>query len=264
MTAPLPVIFDRAARRLRRDRMARGVASPLEQGIADEVIERLDAVTRGFASALVINTGCGTLASALRARGIDVTETDYGAVFAERASGLRCDEDRLTAPPQSFDLVVMPSGLDTVDDVPGALIAARRALRDGGLFLGCLIGAPTLPVLRDALRAADTDESRAVARLHPQIDVRGAGDLLVRSGFALPVADAETLRLSYRSLDKLFADIRSTGLGNVLNQRERASRRWLASARAAFARTAGADGTTIETVTLLILTGWAPETRSPA
>lgn len=243
--------------------MARGAASPLEQGISDELLERLDAVTRSFASALVINTGNGIFAASLRDRGMAVAETDHGSVFATRAWGMQCDEDRLTVMPRNYDLVVMPSGLDTVDDVPGALIAARRALHPGGLFLGCLIGAPTLPVLRDALRAVDADEDRAVARLHPQIDVRGGGDLLVRSGFALPVADAETLRLSYRSLDKLFADIRSTGLGNVLNQRERASRRWLAAARAAFARTAGADGTTIETVTLLILTGWAAEPQAP-
>lgn len=259
MTAPPPVIFDRAARRLRRDRMARGTGSPLEQEVAQELGERLSAVTREFASALVINSGHGHMAAVLKGRGILVTETDHGARFATQTTATLCEEDRLSVPPESFDLVVMPSGLDTVDDVPGALIAARRALRPGGLFLGCLIGAPSLPVLRDALRAADAKADRAVARLHPQIDVRGAGDLLVRSGFALPVADAETLRLSYRSLDRLLADIRSAGLGNVLYQRERASRKWLASAKAAFARAAVADGTTVETVTLLVLTGWAPE-----
>lgn len=262
MTPSPPIIFDRAARTLRRDRLARGAASPLEQGIADELLERLDAVKRTFATALVINTGSGLLAHALRQRGMAVIETDHGAVYAARASGAFCDEDRLAVASDSFDLVVMPTGLDTVDDVPGALIAARRVLSIGGLFLGCLAGAPSLHTLRDALRAADAGEDHGVARLHPQIDVRAAGDLLVRAGFALPVADAETLRLSYKSFDRLIADIRSCGLTNVLAQRRGVSRRWRDAAAAAFNRSASDNGTIVETATLLVLTGWAPEPRA--
>ncbi|UVO53461.1 class I SAM-dependent methyltransferase [Sphingomonas sp. SUN039] len=262
MTSPPPVIFDRVARRLRRDRVACSEPSPLEAGIARELLERLDAVTRPFATALVINTGPRIVATALRERGIAVTETDHGVVYAAAASGNFCDEDRLDVASGLYDLVVMPSGLDTVDDVPGALIAARRALRDDGLFLACLIGSPSLPVLRDVASAVDAAQGRAVARLHPQIDVRAAGDLLVRAGFALPVADAETLRLSYPSFDRLVGDIRAAGLGNVLAERRGVSPGWLAAARAAFERSGGADGRAIETVTLLILTGWAAAAKT--
>ncbi len=252
------MIFDRIARRLRRERVARSGVSPLEQGVADELGERLGAVTRDFATALVINSGHGHMAAILKGRGIAVTETDHGACFAAQASATFCDEDRLSVPPESFDLVVMPSGLDTVDDVPGALIAARRALRPGGLFLACLIGAPSLPVLRDIVRTADATQGDAVARIHPQIDVRGAGDLLVRSGFALPVADAETLRLSYRALDRLFDDVRAAGLGNVLARRSPVSKAWLKEAEFAFDQARGVDNAVVETVTLLVMTGWSP------
>ncbi len=257
VTSSPPVIFDRAARRLRRDRVAHGLGSPLEQGVADELGERLAAVQREFATALVINTGAGHMTSVLRGRGIAVTETDYGPRYAARSSAMLSDEDRLDVRPQGFDLVVMPSGLDTIDDVPGALIAARRALHTGGLFLGSLIGAPSLPVLREIVTAADASFGRAAARFHPQIDVRAAGDLLVRAGFARPVADAETLQLSYASFDRLVGDVRAAGLGNVLAERYGVGRGWRDAVQTAFGLTAGEAGRVTETVTVLMLTGWA-------
>jgi SAM-dependent methyltransferase len=258
MTAPPPLIFDRAARRLRRDQVARGPESPLEQGVADELSERLAAVKRDFARALVINAGAGHMTSVLRERGISVTETDHGARYAARAGAILCDEDRLDLGPGEIDLAVMPSGLDTIDDVPGALIAARRALRPGGMFLACLIGAPSLPMLREAVRAADAVSGSAVARLHPQIDVRAAGDLLVRAGFALPVADAETLNLTYADVGRLIEDVRGTGLNNVLVQRHAVTRAWRADLESAFSDSADSNGRVTETVTMLVLTGWAP------
>lgn len=259
MMSPPPLIFDRAARRLRRDRMARGGESPLEAGVAQELLERLDLVTRSFDHALVINTGTRLLADGLRTRGLTVDETDHGPVFADVAQGVCCDEDRLHVAPASYDLVIMPSGLDTVDDVPGALIAARTALRPGGLFLACLIGAPSLPVLRGVASDVDATEGRAVARFHPQIDVRAAGDLLARTGFALPVADNETLSLAYPSCDRLIGDLRRSGLTNLLAERHPVTRGWLKAVGTRFMEPSGEDGRVIETVTLLVLTGWAPE-----
>ena len=230
--------------------------------MAEELGQRLGAVKRSFATALVINSGGGHMTSVLRGRGIVVTESDHGEVYATAPSGLFCDEDRLDVSPQRFDLVVMPSGLDTIDDVPGALIAARRALADGGLFLACLVGSPSLPVLRHVVSTIDASEGRAVARLHPQIDVRAAGDLLVRAGFVLPVADAETLRLSYASFDRLVQDVRAAGLGNVLAERRSLPRGWLDAARATFDAAKGDDGRVTETVTMLVLTGWAPDAKA--
>ncbi len=259
MNQPPPLIFDRLARRLRRDRMARSNGSPLESGIASELLERLDLVTRSFECALVINTGARHLAEGLRTRGLTVDETDHGAVYATAAKGLWCDEDRLRVARESYDLVVMPSGLDTVDDVPGALIAARAALKPGGLFLASLVGAPSLPVLRGAASSIDADTGYAVARFHPQIDVRAAGDLLARTGFALPVADSETLELAYGSFDRLLRDLRNAGLTNLLANRHVTTSRWLAALGTKIDALAGESGRVHETVTLLFLTGWAPQ-----
>jgi len=259
MMSPPPLIFDRTARRLRRDRMAKNGLSPLEAGIASELLERLDLVTRSFDHALVINTGGRLLADGLKKRGVTVDETDHGPVFADAAQGVCCDEDRVHVTPGTYDLVIMPSGLDTVDDVPGALIAARTGLKPGGLFLACLIGSPSLPVLRGVASDVDAAEGRAVARFHPQIDVRAAGDLLARTGFALPVADNEVLSLSYPSFDRLFGDLRGSGLTSLLAERHPVTRHWLNAVITRFAGLSGEDGRIHETVTLLILTGWAPE-----
>lgn len=260
MTAP-PAIFDRAARRLRRDRYARQGSDELERHVVEIVVERLDAVTLSFATALVVNTGKGTLAAALGTRGITVDEVDHGPVCAATASALLTDEDHLFVEAGTYDLVVVPAGLDTVDDVPGALIAVRRALRPGGLFIAVLPGAPMLTTLRAVLGEATSSNTAAVARLHPLIDVRAAGDLLTRAGFEGPVADVETNTLSYATLDRLIADIRAAGLSNVLADRYPMSRSMLVRARAAFIASAEADGRVREKISLVTMTGWAPAAR---
>ncbi len=258
MTVP-PLLFDRALRRVRRDRAARSASADLETLIADDLLDRLGSVQRTFTTALVINTGKGALASRLRANGLNVRETDHGPAFAQAAQAVFCDEDRLPPDLGQFDLVLAPAGFDTIDDLPGALIAARLSLKRGGLFLGCMIGAPSLSVLRNCATMADATSNIAVARLHPQVDVRAAGDLLVRAGFVLPVADSLPLNISYPSLDRLISDLRTFGGSNVMANRHPASRQWLYRLAQAFRDAAAPDGRTAETVTLVTMTGWSPD-----
>src|SRR3546814_15396086 len=99
-------------------------------------------------------------------------------------------------------------------DMPGAVILVRRILRPDGLFLAAFAGAGSLPVLRSALVAGDAD--RPAQHIHPQIDVRSAGDLLSRAGFAMPVADGDSLTVRYSSLFSLMADLRGMGASNML------------------------------------------------
>lgn len=252
----VPTIFDRPARRMRRDRAASRNFLDLETHVADLLLERLSMVSRDFGTALVINSGHGALANSLRTRDMKVTETDYGSRFM----ATQRDEDGLFAFDGQFDLVIAPSGFESIDDLPGALIAARRTLKPGGMFLGALFGAPSLPATRASFAAAQQQSDRHVARFHPEIDVRSAGDLLARTGFLLPVADIETQVLSYASLDRLLADLRAAGATNLLAKRYPLSRPELDHARQAFATLANPDGRTEETLSLIILTGWAAET----
>ena len=265
MSQDLP--FDRALRRLRRDRAAAAGARAdyLFERAAEELVERLGLVTRPFHNALELGCGRGWVGERLRARGIAVTALDAGSRFARAAGGVQADEDRPPFADAAFDLVVSVGALDSVNDLPGALLLARRALRPDGLFLAAFAGAGSLPRLREAMAAADEAEGGAAPRIHPQIDVRAAGDLLQRAGFALPVVDSETVEVRYSGLPTLVADLRAMGATNILAGRSRTplTRRGYAAAIAAFDAMAEADGKTRERFELLHLLGWAPAPDQP-
>jgi SAM-dependent methyltransferase len=232
----------------------------------DELIGRLDAVNRIFHDALDLGCGLGHLTAALQARGITMTSCDAGAIFAAGTEGVQCDEDRLPFPAGRFDLVVSAGVLDSVNDLPGALALVRRSLKPDGLFLGAFAGAGSLPMLRRAIRAGETAEGwDPAARIHPQIDLRAAGDLLTRAGFALPVVDREEVIVRFSSLARLVGDLRTMGATNLLaGPRPRPfGRLGLAAAMADFADGAGPDGKTDETFEIVYLSGWAPDPGQP-
>jgi len=255
-----PEIFDRAARRLRRDRAAPIYANHdfLRAAMLDGIAERLDGVKRDFAE--ILDLGCFDGAFAPPPNST-VTRIDAGRLFAAQAGGIQADEDLLPAEPESFDLVVSAGVLDSVNDVPGALAQIRRALKPDGLFLGAFIGGTSLPTMRACFLQAEAD--RPAARFHPMIDVRSAGDLLVRAGFALPVADSETLSVRYPDLFRLIGDLRGMAASNVLRGRVPLNRTALAGAAEAFGGRADPDGRTAERFDLIFLTGWAPSPDQP-
>jgi SAM-dependent methyltransferase len=252
----VPQLFDRQARRARRDSagLAGGIIDEL---ISEELLDRLDSVSRQFTAPLLIGASAHML-TGLAARGLKPTVLDAAPNRAAAAQGITGEEDALPFPAKNFDLVIAAGTFDTVADLPGALILARRVLKPDGLFLGCMVGSPSLPMLRQALTAADP----AVRRLHPQVDPRAGGDLLSRAGFALPVADSTALNLSYRSLDSLIADLRASAATNMLAERQPFTRDAYDRAKAAFAAAGDGERTT-ETITLLTLTGWAPDASQP-
>lgn len=267
MAAHPPEIFDRALRRRRRDRAAPDFAAHafLRAHILDGLLDRLDGVTRRFTRALDLGCADGSAGVALRARGMEAVSADPGFAFARGAGGVQCDEDRLPFADGSFDLVLSAGGLETVNDLPGALALLRRVLRPDGLLLAGFVGAGSLPAMRAALLAADMAAGGAAPRLHPQIDVRAAGDLLARAGFALPVADVETLAVRYADPFRLMADLRGMGATNILADRAAPplDRRRLAALAGAFAARADADGRVTERFEIVTLTAWAPAPTQP-
>lgn len=258
MTAP--EIFDRAARRLRRNRVAARYAEHafLREAMLDGLAERLDAVSRSFGD--VLDLGCFDASFAPPA-GARVARLDAGFAWARAAGGVQSDEDRLPFADASFDLVVSAGVLDQVNDLPGALTLIRRVLRPDGLFLGAFLGGSTLSMLRRAFRAAEPD--RPAARIHPMVDLRSAGDLLMRAGLTLPVADIETLTVRYAGLGRLLEDLRGMGAANLLRGRVALSRPALARAAEAFAAAADPDGRTAERFDIIFVTGWSPSPDQP-
>lgn len=262
---PIDKPFDRRLRRLRRDRVAAdsGGADYLHRRATTELIERLGAVNRDFRDVLVLGA-LGGVAESLRAAGATVTIADAGLWLA--AGGTQCDEDMLPFRDGSFDLVVSVGTLDTVNDLPGALSLIRRALRPDGLFLAAFAGSGSLPRLRSAMLAADEFQlGSATPRIHPQIDVRAAGNLLSRAGFAMPVVDSDGVTVRFSSLASLVKDLRGMGATNLLSDRARLplGRLGLAVAAAEFAGYADPDGKTAERFEILYLTAWSPAPSQP-
>jgi SAM-dependent methyltransferase len=258
--------FDRRLRRLRRDRAAPRFegANYLHRAAAEELLDRLDCVTRTFTQALILGCPDRFLSGALAGRGLEVVSADPGFAFARATAGVQCDEDRLPFADASFDLVMSVGLLDSVNDLPGALTLIRRALRPDGLFLAAFVGAGSLAMLRRAMLAADEVAGGAAPRVHPQIDVRAAGNLLARVGFALPVADLQTVEVRYSGLTSLVSDLRAMGGTNLLAGRAGPlPRAGYAAALAAFASAAEPDGKTVERFDIVHLLGWAPSPDQP-
>lgn len=212
--------------------------------MVEDVLERIGFLRFEPRRALVIGDWTGELAKALFSRGVDV-------MTAEPADGF--DEER-PYPEAGFDFIVSLGTLDTVNDLPGALIHLRNALTPGGLTVASFPGAGSLPALRSAMLSADGD--RPAPRLHPQVDVRAGGQLLQRAGFTDPVIDSRTVSVSFRSLEGLVADLRAQGLSNVLARPGPAlGREAVQRAREAFTA-AGEDGRTTERFEIVTLSGW--------
>lgn len=252
-------IFSRAARRRRRDRAAPGYVgfAFLREHMLEGLLERLDAVKREFRDVLDL----GSFAGDLQIPGARIARVDAGFSFARAAGGVQADEDRLPFADASFDLVISAGVLDQVNDVPGALALARRVLRPDGLFLGAFAGAGTLSTLRACIKEAEAEHP--AARFHPQIDVRSAGDLLSRAGFALPVSDVESLVVRYAGLPNLLRDLRGMAATNLLPNPAPLTRETLVRTSAAFADRAEEDGRTPERFEIVYLTGWAPDPSQP-
>ncbi|MCC7429086.1 MAG: methyltransferase domain-containing protein [Alphaproteobacteria bacterium] len=266
-------VFDRALHRTRRDRAAARLAADpkaetLLAAAAERLLDRLDDVTRRFTAALDLGARHGLVAAALRARGIaSVVAAELSPRLARMAAGrgvpaLAADEEALPFAAGSFDLILSNLSLHWVNDLPGALLQLRHALRPDGLFVATLWGLGTLAELRGALLEAESEATGGAApRVSPFPDLRDAAGLLQRAGFALPVADAETLSVLYPDVFALFADIRAMGETNAVAERSRRPlpRGVLMDAvRRYAARHATAEGRIPATFRLITLTGWAP------
>lgn len=225
--------------------------------MSDEIFARLGFVQREFRTALIVGGDFGGARAGLHVRGASVHTADPGYAIARSVDGIQCDEDRLPFADQSVDLVLSVGTLDSVNDVPGALVLIRRILKPGGLFLGALAGAGSIPRLRKAMNEGSND---GVARFHPQIDVRAAGDLLARAGFVLPVADLDIVSARYRDADALLVDLRANGLRNVMSKRRALSRSQMAIVRKRFSDSE-INGKTAEQFGILYLTAWAPDAK---
>lgn len=266
-------VFDRRAVSRHQARAAGAFQefSFLAEEVADRLTERLEDITRSFPIAVDLGSHGGLLAPRLRGQhGIEtLISTDLAPAFAARSRGpaVACDEEALPFAAGALDLVVSSLALHWVNDLPGAFVQIRQALKPDGLFIGAMLGGETLKELRECLVDAEVElEGGLSPRTSPLTDVRDLGMLLQRAGFALPVVDTDRITVTYGSALKLMQDLRGMGESNaVLERRKTFSRRntLLRAAQLYHERYAGPDGRITATFQVLWMLGWAPADNQP-
>ncbi len=262
------LIFDRQTLRQRRERAAHDWPRHafLKHEIATRLVERLDDMRRTFPLALDLGCQGDEVAAARddRTRVGRLIRTDFGTAFARQArgDGVAADEEALPFAAGSFDLVLSAMALHWVNDLPGTLIQIARILRPDGLFLGAMLGGATLWQLRQSLADAESEvEGGLSPRVSPFADLRDAAGLLQRAGFALPVADSETIDVEYDNALALMSELGAMGESNLVAGRRRTLARRATLMRAAeiyrerFARPSGRIPASFD---VIFLHGWTP------
>ena len=263
----MEILFDEQLVAARRERaLQRGTnAAFLLDIAAREVAERLAVVERMFEDAVELHGGNGAAARyALETGKIGaMRRAETSAAFADAATPLLvAGLGDVPLEPASTNLVLSPLALHLVNDLPGTLIQIRRALKPDGLLLAAIPGAGTLSELRDVLLSAEAEMTGGASpRVIPFVDVRDAGALLQRAGFALPVVDTETYTVRYDSLFSLLQDVRAMGMANPLTGRSRIplARSFFVRAAELYAeRYSDPDGRVRATFSIIYASGWAP------
>ncbi len=260
-------IFDTS---LALQRKRRALAQPpagadfLMRRAAEDLADRLATVERRFTDAATLFCVTDAAASAVTAsqKAGNVIRVEADESFLAGVPGIVAAPETVPLPPGSLDLAVSLLALQDVNDIPGMLVQIRRALRPDGLFLGAMAGSGTLAELRESLLAAESEiHGGASPRVIPLADVRDVGALLQRAGFALPVADVETLTVRYGDMFGLMRDLRGMGATSVLAARSRrpGTRRLFLRAAEIYAdRFSDPDGRVRATFSIVWMSGWAP------
>ncbi len=269
----LPKIFDRALLERRRTRAAKTASAHdfLLARIGEDFVERLSVVQRSFPVIADIGAHHGGLGRALhQTAGLErLISLENTPELLQQCAGERVlgHAEALPFADASLELAVSALSLHLVNDLPGALVQIRRALKPDGLLMVSLLGGTTLHELRTAWLAAEEElTGGASPRVAPFADVRDLGGLLQRAGFALPVVDSDTLTATYASPLAVMREIKAMGASNMLHERSRrpVSRRLLVRAGEIYShRFALPNGRVPATFEIITLTAWVPHESQP-
>lgn len=248
----MTIVFDRLQIKQQRERAAHHKESFfLFDWAMDQIMDRLAVVTRPFDKRLQIGA---------RGKKMD------GAIIMDMAAGhnasLIADEEFLPFGPNTFDLAISALSLQTVNDLPGALLQIRKCLKPDGLFLAAILGGESLHELRDCLARAEMEITGGMSpRIAPFADKPQMGALLQRAGFSLPVVDSDIVTVTYECIFSLMKDLRQMGEGNAIAERmKKISRRdlFVRAGELYKENHAEADGRIRASFEIIFLHGWAP------
>ncbi|XP_052201048.1 putative methyltransferase At1g22800, mitochondrial isoform X2 [Diospyros lotus] len=277
-------IFDRHLKRKQRDRAA-WLMRPKDSfvdAVAENLLDRLEDCKKTFPTSLCLGGSLEAIRRLLHGRGgiekLIMMDTSYDMIKlckdAEQdvpdknieTSFVVGDEEFLPVNESSLDLVISCLGLHWINDLPGAMIQCRQALKPDGLFLAAILGGETLKELRIACTIAQMEREGGISpRLSPLAQVRDAGNLLTRAGFTLPGVDVDEYIVKYKSALELIEHLRAMGETNALLQRNNILKRETALATAAVYESmfAAEDGTIPATFQVIYMTGWREHHSQP-
>lgn len=269
-------VFDHRAVGLHRARSSRRFAEHafLFHEVGARLVERLEDIRRDFPLTVELGSRDPMLADTLSATGkvgrllrCAATPISLAAPPPAGSPGLITGEERLPFASRSLDLVISVMALHWVNDLPGLLVQIRDALKPDGLFLAALPGGETLRELRGVLLDAEVEEEGGASpRVSPFADLRDLGALLQRAQLALPVADSDTITVTYENAFALMRELRGMGESNAVRTRRRGFSRRATLMRAAALyqeRHGDRDGRIPATFQICYLTGWAPHDSQP-
>lgn len=263
MSSNPAILFHRDRTRKRRERAAPNFTQHrflLEQA-AISLADSLDSMTYAF-PAIVELGASGLLAPMLRQRKGTTQYWPCDITPAMPGTRLVVDNERLPFAPDTVDAVVSAGGMHWINDLPGALVQIRQALKPDGLFMATLPGPETLRELRKVFGASDAARSGGITpRIAPFPDVRDAGGLLQRAGFALPVVDRDIVTVSYENLFALMDDLRGIGQVNMLQHQLQhfTPRGFFADAAKRYADMfSDSEGRIIASFEIVTMTAWKP------
>ncbi|KAL9234171.1 hypothetical protein vseg_009070 [Gypsophila vaccaria] len=270
-------IFDRNLKRIQRDRAAWLTRSDdsFVNSVAENLLDRLDDCKKDFPTALCLGGSLKAVRHLLREQGgieklimMDMSsdmvklckdsEKDMPNQNIETTFVVG-DEEFLPVKESSLDLVISCLGLHWTNDLPGAMIQCRLALKPDGLFLAAILGGETLKELRIACTVAQMEREGGISpRLSPLAQVRDAGNLLTRAGFTLPGVDVDEYTVKYENALQLIEHLRAMGETNALLQRNNILNKETALATAAVYQSmfGAEDGTVPATFQVIFMTGW--------
>lgn len=263
------VIFDRMAVRRQRERAAAGFVDHdfLFREVAERLVDRLTDIRRKFN--LTIDIGArGNHLSRLLSQHLPIeTMIEMGLSPGADTPNFIADEEALPIAPACADLIVSNLVLHWTNDVPGTLIQCRQSLKPDGLFMAAILGGETLTELRQVMLEAETEISGGVSpRVSPFAELSDTAALLQRAGFNLPVADSDTITVTYTDVFALMRDLRGMGEANAVLARPRTFSKRQIFLRAAerYSEMFGdSDGRISASFQVLYLTGWAPDASQP-
>ncbi|MGA9659234.1 MAG: methyltransferase domain-containing protein [Asticcacaulis sp.] len=267
-----PHLFDRQLLATRLDRVAEGFAQGqfLRDRSIEDMIETLSAINRRFDVALDMSARHGNFGRAVAATAVAakiglLIEGEVSTRLSAQQGGMariQMDEEALPFGDESLNLIISALSLHSVNDLPGALVQVRRALKPDGLFMASLFGGETLKELRGCLMDAELEVRGGYGpRIAPFAESPDLIDLLKRTGFNMPVVDSDRIRVSYEHPLRLMADLRAMGESNILRQRPRKGLNRTIIERASelyFERFADDEGRIPATFEIINLSGWKP------